>query len=47
VGEGEMTKLRRRTHGREVPPAEIHKHLDNEISRSAWVEWLHRWGVRR
>ncbi len=47
VGEGEMTKLRRRTHGREVHTSEIQKHLDNELRRSAVVEWLHRWGIRR
>lgn len=47
VGEGEMAKLRRRTHGREVLTSEVQKHLDEEISRSALVEWLHRWGIRR
>lgn len=47
VGEGEMTRLRRRTHGREVHTSEIQKHLDQEIRRSAVVEWLHRWGIRR
>jgi len=46
VGEDEMRKLRRRTHGREVHPAEVQKHLEEEIRQSALVEWLHRRGIR-
>jgi GT2 family glycosyltransferase/SAM-dependent methyltransferase len=46
VGEGEMSRLRRRTHGREVHSSEVQKHLDAEIRRSAVVERLHRFGVR-
>jgi hypothetical protein len=46
VGEQEMQKLRQRTHGREVPSGEIQKHLEEEIRRSAMVEWLFRHGVR-
>lgn len=46
VGENEMTQLRRRTHERQVPPKEILKHLNDEINRSAMIEWLHRHGMR-
>jgi SAM-dependent methyltransferase len=46
VGEKEMARLRLRTHEREVPAWEIHKHLAAEIQRSAMVEWLHRHGMR-
>ncbi len=46
VGEQEMDRLRRRTHEREVPAWEIHKHLTAEVHRSALVEWRHRHGLR-
>lgn len=46
VGEQEMQRLRLRTHEREVPPQEIHRHLTDEINRSALVAWLHRHRVR-
>lgn len=46
VGEQEMAKLRQRIHGREVPAWEVHRHLSEEIHRSAVVEWLHRFGLR-
>lgn len=46
VGEEEMEQLRRRTHERQVSSKEILKHLDEEINRSAMIEWLYRYGVR-
>ncbi len=46
VGEEEMTRLRQRIHEREIPAWEIHRHLTEEINRSAMVEWLHRFGIR-
>jgi len=46
IGEQEMQRLRHRTHKREVPSQEIHRHLTEEIQRSALVEWLHRHGLR-
>jgi len=46
VGEQEMQRLRRRTHGREVSSLEIQRHLTEEINRSAVVAWLHGHGMR-
>ena len=46
IGEQEMSQLRRRIHERDIPSEEIHKHLDEEINRSAMIEWLHRYGLR-
>lgn len=46
IGEQEMARLRRRTHGREVHSSEVQSHLDAEIRRSAVVERLHRLGLR-
>jgi GT2 family glycosyltransferase/SAM-dependent methyltransferase/DNA-binding protein H-NS len=46
VGEEEMSRLRLRTHGRKVHPAEIERHLGEDIRRSALVAWLHKFGVR-
>ena len=46
IGEAEMDMLRRRIHEREIPSWEIHRHLSEEVNRSALVEWLSRWGIR-
>lgn len=46
IGEAEMDLLRRRIHEREIPSWEIHRHLSEEVNRSALVEWLSRWGIR-
>lgn len=46
IGEQEMQRLRRRTHGREVTHWEIARHHEEEVHRSAWINWLHRHGMR-
>jgi FkbM family methyltransferase len=46
IGEQEMLRLRLRSHGQEVPYWEIHKHLNEEIRRSALTAWLHHHGLR-
>lgn len=46
LGEQEMTRIRRRTHGRDVAHWEIHEQLDAEIGRSALVAMMARFGFR-
>ena len=46
LGEEEMRRLRRRVHGEDLKHWEILKHHDEEVRRSAFIAWLHRFGVR-
>ena len=48
VGQAEIDRLRERTLGRKVPPAELETSplLHRYLRRSAWIEQLWKWGIR-
>ena len=48
IGQQEITLLRERTHGRPFPPRELEQHprLLRYLRRSAFIEFLWKWGLR-